>query len=77
MQTFSYKARDAAANKIVKNTVQAQSEAEAAKLLMEQDIVPLEIKAAGDKKGLFASFGSRVSSKDRVIFTRQLATMLN
>jgi type IV pilus assembly protein PilC len=77
MQTFNYKARDASANKIVKNTVQAQSEAEAAKLLMAQNIVPLEIKPVAARSGLLSAFGSRISSKDRVIFTRQLATMIN
>lgn len=77
MLTFTYTARDTAANKIVKSTVQAQSEREAAKLLTEQGIVPLEIHEESDKKGLFASFGNRISAKERVIFTRQLATLIN
>ena len=77
MLTFNYKARDVAADKIVKSTVQAQSESEAAKLLMSQNIVPLELSLADEKKGLFSSFNSRISTKDRVVFTRQLSTMLN
>jgi type IV pilus assembly protein PilC len=77
MLTFEYKARDASANKIVKSTVQAESEKEAAKLLMAQNIVPLEIKQEGDKSGFLSALTGRVSAKDRVIFTRQLATMIN
>lgn len=77
MLTFNYTARDTAANKIVKSTVQAETEAEAAKMLMTQHIVPLKMSLATDKKGLLAAIGSRVSAKERVIFTRQLATLIN
>jgi type IV pilus assembly protein PilC len=76
MLTFNYTARDTASNKIIKSTVQADTEAAAAKLLTAQHIVPLKITVVEDKGGL-KSFGSRVSNKDRVIFTRQLATMIN
>ena len=76
MLTFNYTARDTATNKTVKGTIQADSENAAAKLLMVQHIVPTKI-IAGGKEGVLKSFGSRVSSKDRVIFTRQLATMIN
>ena len=77
MLTFNYTARDTAANKIVKSTVQAETEAEAAKMLMAQHIVPLKMSLATEKKGLLAAIGSRVSVKERVIFTRQLATLIN
>jgi type IV pilus assembly protein PilC len=76
MLTFDYVARDTATNKTVKGTIQADSENAAAKLLMAQHIVPTKI-TTGDKEGGLKSFGSRVSNKDRVIFTRQLATMIN
>ncbi len=77
MLTFEYKARDTAANKIVKSTVQAASEADAAKLLMSQNIVPLEITVEGEKNSFLKSFSGKVNTKQRVIFTRQLATMIN
>lgn len=77
MLTFNYTARDTAANKVVKSSVQAQSEKEAAKLLMAQGIVPLEIHEESQKKGAFASLSGRIGAKDRVIFTRQLATLIN
>ncbi|MDR1970233.1 MAG: type II secretion system F family protein [Candidatus Nomurabacteria bacterium] len=76
MLTFNYTARDTATNKIIKSTVQADSENAAAKLLMAQHIVPTKITAADDKGGL-RSFSQRVSTKDKVIFSRQLATMIN
>lgn len=75
MLTFNYTARDTATNKIVKSTVQAETEGAAAKLLMAQHIVPIKITVTDEKGG--KSFGSRVSSKDKVIFSRQLATMIN
>ncbi|MCL2174280.1 type II secretion system F family protein [Candidatus Saccharibacteria bacterium] len=76
MLTFNYTARDTANNKIIKSSLQADSEGAAAKLLMAQHIVPIKITVSEDK-GILKSFGSRISSKDRVIFSRQLATMIN
>ncbi len=77
MITFNYTARDTSNGKIIKSTVQAESERAAAKLLLAQDVVPLEIKEQKAGGGLFTKFTDRVSSKDKVIFTRQLATLIN
>lgn len=77
MLTFNYTARDTASGKIVKSTVQADSENAAAKILTAQHIVPIKIVPTSENKGLLQTFKSRVSSKDRVIFSRQLATMIN
>ena len=76
MQTFKYTARDTSTNKVIKSTISAQSESEAAKLLMAQKIVPTKLESIDTRRG-FASLNARVSTKDRVIFTRQLATMIN
>ena len=43
MLVFEYTARDTSSNKVVKSTVQAESERSAAKLLMAQGIVPLKL----------------------------------
>jgi len=75
MLTFNYTARDTATNKIIKSTIQADTEGAAAKMLTAQHIVPIKITVAGEGGGL--KFGSKVSTKDKVIFSRQLATMLN
>lgn len=77
MLTFDYTARDTTSNKIIKSTVQAESERSAAKLLMAQGIVPLELIEQTKKTGLFSRFTNRVSTKDRIIYTRQLATLIN
>lgn len=77
MLTFAYTARDTATNKTVRSTVQAESERMAAKLLMSRNLVPSEIVPAEQKAGLLDAFKNRVSTKDRVIFSRQLATMIN
>jgi type IV pilus assembly protein PilC len=77
MLTFDYTARDTTTNKVIKSTVQAESERSAAKLLMAQGIVPLEIIEQSKNTGLFSKITNRVTSKDRIIFTRQLATLIN
>jgi type IV pilus assembly protein PilC len=77
MLTFTYKARDLASDKIIKSTVQAQSEVEAGKLLMSRNLIPLEIKPEASGEGLLDKFQNRISTKDKVVFTRQLATLIN
>lgn len=77
MLTFDYTARDTTTNKIIKSTVQAESERAAAKLLMAQGIVPLEVVEQTKKTNFLSKITNRVSTKDRIIFTRQLATLIN
>lgn len=77
MLTFNYTARDLASNKIVKSTVQAESERAAAKLLIAKNMTPLEITPESAKGGLLDGFKNRVSTKDRIVFIRQLATLIN
>lgn len=77
MLTFDYTARDTASNKQVKATIQAESERAAAKLLVAQGLAPLSITEQSEKKGLLSRFTNRITAKDRVIFTRQLATLIN
>lgn len=77
MQTFNYSARDTTTDKIVKSTVQAESERAAAKLLMAQGMTPLAIKEEAKSGNILSSLTNRVSTRDRVIFTRQLSTLIN
>ena len=76
MKKYDYEARDSASNKIVKSVVQADSENAAAKLLTSQGFVPLKIELQDDKTSLFAKFSGRITTKDKVVFTRQLATLI-
>ena len=76
MKKYNYEARDSASNKIVKSVVQADSENAAAKLLTSQGFVPLKIELQDDKTSFFAKFSGRITTKDKVVFTRQLATLI-
>lgn len=74
---YDYKAKDVSSGKIVHGTIQADTEASAANQLMKQNIVPINLSVNDGRGRGLAALGSRVSAKDRVIFTRQLSTMLN
>lgn len=76
MKKFNYQARDTSTNKLVKATVQADSETAAAKLLMSQGFVPLDIKEDSGEGSFFARLTGRITTKDRIVFTRQLATLI-
>ena len=76
MKKFNYEARDQATNKIIKAEIQADSENAAAKLLITQGYVPLSIKEQLGDGGFFARLTGRVTTKDKVVFTRQLATLI-
>lgn len=77
MLTFVYTAKDTASNKTVRSTVQAESERAAAKLLMSRNLVPLNITPETESNNILAVIQNHVSTKDRVVFTRQLATLIN
>ncbi len=76
MRKYAYEARDSASNKVVKSSVQAETENSAAKLLIAQGFVPLKIELDDDKQNIFAKLSGRITSKDKIIFTRQLATLI-
>ncbi|MDO4611289.1 MAG: type II secretion system F family protein [Candidatus Saccharibacteria bacterium] len=74
MRRFNYKARDKASGRVIKGNIQADSEQTAGKLLLEQGYIPQSISEEGS--GLFGKADSRVTTKDRVMFTRQLSTLI-
>lgn len=76
MKKFTYEARDQATNKITKATVQADSESAAAKLLIAQGFTPLNIKEQNQEDNLIARITGRITTKDKIVFTRQLATLI-
>lgn len=76
MKKFEYEARDNSSNKIVKSIVQAESENAAAKLLVEQGFIPLVIKEDGAGGGFIGNLTGRIKTKDKIVFTRQLATLI-
>lgn len=76
MKKFTYEARDQATNKIVKSTIQADSETAAARLLIKQGFAPLSVKEQIGNGGVLDRITGRITTKDRVVFTRQLATLI-
>ena len=76
MKKYNYQARDGATNKIVKAVVQADSENSAAKLLITQGFTPLNITEIDENGGAFGFLKNRISTKDKIVFTRQLATLI-
>lgn len=76
MKKFEYEARDNSSNKIVKSIVQAESENAAAKLLVDQGFIPLVIKEDGAGGGFVGNLTGRIKTKDKIVFTRQLATLI-
>lgn len=75
MKKYIYKATEKDSKKQVSGTIQAESEKAAGKLLIEQGYVPDKI-VEEDKNSIVAKIKNRVSSKDRIIFTRQFATLI-
>jgi type IV pilus assembly protein PilC len=77
MLSFSYIARDPATGQRVKATVQAENEQAAAKLITKEGLVPVEITLGGKGSSGLLNRLNRVHAKDRVLFSRQLSTLIN
>lgn len=75
MRKYEYKAKDKGTGKIVTGTVQAENENSAGKVLVDQGYVPIKI-AIKEEGGFFSRLTNRVSGKQRIIFTRQFATLI-
>jgi len=71
---YDYVAKNTKTGQTVKATLQAENEQGAARLLQQQGLTPLEIKPS--RKGGSARF-SRIKAKDKVLFSRQLSTLIN
>ncbi len=76
MLTFQYTAKTSA-GKLAKGIVEAETEGTAAKLIIAQGLTPLSIHAKGEGGNFLSRFTNRISTKDRIIFTRQMSTLVN
>jgi len=76
MITFEYTAKNNQGG-TTKGLVEAETEGSAAKLLLAQGLTPIDINIKQQGSKLLGRFTNRVSTKDRIIFTRQLSTLLN
>lgn len=77
MLSYQYTARDPASGRHVKAQVQADSEQSAAKLIRNEGLVPVNITLDRSAGTMFKRFGNRVPTKDKVLFSRQLSTLIN
>lgn len=75
MLNYKYEARDAKTGQKIKAQVQAENEQSAAKLITGQGLTPLSITL--EKEGGGGPFGHRIKTKDKVLFSRQMATLIN
>jgi type IV pilus assembly protein PilC len=75
MLTFTYEARNATTGEKIKAQVQAENEQAAAKLIHEQGLSPISIKV--EKVATGRRRFKRIKTKDKVLFSRQLATLIN
>jgi type IV pilus assembly protein PilC len=75
MLTYNYQAKNAKTGQKVKAQVQADNEQAAAKLIREQDLTPISIKLDRGSRG--GHRFTRIKTKDKVLFSRQLATLIN
>lgn len=74
MRRFNYRAKDRKTGRVVSGTVQAETEQAAGKILIDQGYIPQKVQAEGE--GLFARFNNKVKGKQRIVFTRQFATLI-
>jgi type IV pilus assembly protein PilC len=75
MPIFAYTARETATGREIRNTVEALSEQAAIAALLNRNLLVVEIKEKVGKRG--KTQGGKISLADQVVFTRQLATMID
>lgn len=77
MLTYRYTAKDSASGQKIRSIVQAESEQAAAKLIRQQGLSPIEIKLDRGSQAGIGKYLNRIRSKDKVLFSRQLSTLIN
>src|SRR5882672_5504342 len=78
MLSYKYTARDPSTGQYVKAEVQAEDEQSASKLIRKEGFVPIDIRLAEKAgTGILRSRLNRVKIRDKVLFSRQLSTLIN
>ena len=75
MPTFAYTARETASGREIRNSIEALSEQAAIAALLNRNMLVVEIQEKLAKRG--RTKGGKVQLADLVVFTRQLATMID
>jgi type IV pilus assembly protein PilC len=73
MKRYNYRAKEQGTGKVVKGAIQAESERAAGKLLIDRGYIPDSLREVGTS--VFDKL-NRVTTKDRITFTRQFATLV-
>ena len=76
MKKFSYEARDKVTNKIEKGEVQADTEYLAGRALIDQGFIPIKDLKEINDGNIFSKLSGRITAKDKIVFTRQFATLI-
>jgi type IV pilus assembly protein PilC len=76
MATFAYVGRSKSGS-VKKGELVAKSRDEAVGQLRKQSVVVTSLEEKAEKEGFKLSFGSGLTDKDLVVFTRQFGTMIN
>lgn len=78
MIDYVYTAKDKESGEERKGTISADSKNAAASILIEKSLYPIKIEEASEAEPIWKKnvFGTGVSSKERVLFTRQLSTLV-
>src|SRR3954467_14288993 len=75
MPSFTYVAREAGTGREIRNSVDATTEQAAIAALLNRNLLVVSIQEKLSRKGKTA--GGKVALADLVVFTRQLATMVD
>src|SRR5688500_13084256 len=75
MPSFTYVARESGSGKEIRSSLEAQSEQAAIAALLNRNLLVVSIQEKMGRKGQTA--GGKVGLQDLVVFTRQLATMID
>lgn len=76
MKKFSYKVKDRVTGKIVKGEISADSQRAAGKALIDQGYILQDDIYEVGQENAFARFMNRITTKDKIVFTRQFATLI-
>ncbi|MEI8187462.1 MAG: type II secretion system F family protein [Candidatus Saccharibacteria bacterium] len=78
MIEYSYTARNPKTGSSVKSIIQAQNQHDAYKAIKDQGLIPIDLKVSGSGGLSFLDgITKRISGKDKVLFSRQLSTLIN
>ncbi len=77
MLTYKYTARDPITGKKVVSEISAESEQAAATAIQKDGLSPIEIVAKDVNAKSIGRFRNRIKTKDKVLFSRQLSTLIN